>query len=65
MNTSEEQKKGRNKCHCVYCDEELDISKFPFCQPCGVTLRYCVKCETAVVRDAEVCPHCGGELDWR
>jgi RNA polymerase subunit RPABC4/transcription elongation factor Spt4 len=30
-----------------------------------VTLRYCARCQIAVVREATVCPHCGGELEWR
>ena len=63
MKRSEEPKESR--CFCPYCEEELAISPLPYCQPCGVTLRYCIKCRIAVVREATVCPHCGGELEWK
>ena len=63
--SSDEEKETKRGCRCVYCHEELVMSENPFCKPCGVTLRYCVKCDRAVERDSDVCPHCGGELDWR
>ncbi|UCC60359.1 MAG: zinc ribbon domain-containing protein [Dehalococcoidia bacterium] len=50
---------------CPYCDGEITEAGFPFCKPCGVTLLYCVKCQTAVKREATVCPQCGGELEWK
>ena len=62
MKRSEKPKKG---CFCPYCEEELAVSVPPSCQPCGVTLRYCVKCQIAVAREAKVCPQCGGKLEWK
>ena len=56
--------KGRRR-FCPYCEEELAVPPPPYCQPCGMTLRYCTKCQVAVVRAAAVCPQCGGELDWK
>ena len=65
MKRSEEPKGKERKCFCPYCEEEIVISKLPYCQPCGVTLRYCAKCQIAVAKEAEVCPQCGGELEWK
>ena len=65
MKRSEEPKKRETMCFCPYCEEEIVTVRFPYCQPCGVTLRYCIKCQIAVVREAEVCPQCGGELEWK
>jgi RNA polymerase subunit RPABC4/transcription elongation factor Spt4 len=65
MNRSEQPKEKERRCFCPYCEEELAISTVPYCQPCGVTLRYCIRCKIAVVRDATVCPECGGELEWK
>ena len=62
---SEELKEKETRCFCPYCEEELTISTMPYCQPCGVTLRYCVRCQIAVVREATICLQCGGELEWR
>jgi len=50
---------------CPYCEGEIIDSDLPFCKPCGVTLLYCVTCQTAVDREAEVCPKCGGKLEWK
>ncbi len=65
MKGSEEQKSKEGRCFCPYCEEELVIFALPYCQPCGVTLRYCIRCQIAVVREATVCPQCGGELGWK
>ena len=65
MKRSEEPKEKERKCFCPYCEEELVISGLPYCQPCGVTLRYCIKCQIVVEREAEVCPQCGGEPEWK
>ena len=64
MNRSEEPKEKKKRI-CPYCEEEILEAGFPYCKPCGVTLRYCAKCDIAVVREAVVCPQCGGELEWR
>jgi len=65
MKMSEEPREKERKCLCPYCEEELVIAGLPYCQPCGVTLRYCIKCQIAVTREAKVCPQCGGELEWK
>ena len=61
MKKREEAKEKQKKCVCPYCEGELVIS--PHCQPCGVTLRYCVSCQIAVAKEADVCPRCGGKLE--
>jgi RNA polymerase subunit RPABC4/transcription elongation factor Spt4 len=50
---------------CPYCEGEITVAQFPYCQPCGVTLRYCVKCNIVVAKEATVCPQCGSELEWK
>ncbi len=65
MKRSEEPKEKERRCFCPYCEEEILTAGFLYCQPCGVTLRYCIKCQIAVVREATVCPQCGGELEWK
>lgn len=65
MKKREEPKEKQRKCVCPYCEGEVVISALPYCQPCGVTLRYCVNCQIAVEREAEVCPQCGGKLEWK
>ena len=62
MKRSEEPKK---RCFCPYCEGEVLVTELPYCQPCGVALRYCVKCQIAAPREAEVCPQCGGKLEWK
>ena len=63
MKRSEQPKESG--CFCPYCEEEILMAGFPYCQPCSVTLCYCVRCQIVVVREATVCPQCGGELEWR
>ena len=65
MKRSEEPKEKERRCLCPYCEEEILTAVFPYCQPCGMTLRYCIKCHIVVVREATVCPQCGGELEWK
>ena len=65
MKESKESKPEARRCFCPYCEEEIANSKFPYCQPCGVNLHYCGRCQIAVVREAKVCPQCGGELEWK
>ena len=65
MSRSEKTRGKEKGCFCPYCEEEIVIAEFPFCQPCGVSLRYCIKCQMAVAREATVCPECGGELEWK
>jgi hypothetical protein len=65
MKKREELKEKKEEHVCPYCEEEIAVSCFPYCKPCGVTLRYCVKCQKAVAREATVCPQCGCELEWK
>ena len=58
MNRSEVQKEKARR-FCPYCDEEVLLDPSPFCQPCQVELRYCLKCNIVVEREATVCPQCG------
>ena len=59
------EEKKTEKRACPYCDGEIVGAGFPFCKPCGVTLRYCVKCQITVKREDTVCPQCVGELEWK
>jgi hypothetical protein len=65
MKKTKEPKEKKGRCFCPYCEEEVVISVMPYCQPCDVTLRYCARCQIAVVKEAEACPQCGGELEWK
>ena len=65
MKRSKETKVKQERRVCPYCEVEILMAEFPYCQPCSVTLNYCAKCEIAVVREAEVCPQCGGKLEWK
>lgn len=65
MKRSEEPKSKEGRRFCPYCEEEILSAAFPYCRPCNVTLRYCIKCQIAVVREATVCPQCGGKLEWK
>ena len=65
MKGNEEQKAKEQKRSCPYCEEEIFTAGLPFCRPCSVTLRYCVRCQVAVAREETVCPQCGGELEWK
>ena len=65
MKRREEPKEKQEKCFCPYCEEKMVISTLPYCQPCDVTLHYCIKCQIAVTREAEACPQCGGKLEWK
>ncbi len=65
MKRSEKSKEKEGRSFCPYCEEEILTAGFPYCQPCGVLLRYCAKCQIAVVREAVVCPQCGGKLEWK
>ena len=57
--------KKLEKCKCPYCDQELEAAGAPFCQPCGVALKYCPSCRKVAQQDATVCPHCGGKLELK
>ena len=64
-NTKKEQPADKNKkgCMCPYCEEELFIANFPFCQACGVIVQHCVTCQITVSdKNATKCPQCGGPL---
>ena len=63
MTSSEQPKEKERRCFCPYCEEELAISPAPYCQPCQVELRYCLRCNIVVERTAEVCPQCRQTLE--
>ena len=50
------------KCACPFCESEMGEAAPPFCQACGVAIRFCMKCKAVAPRDAKVCPSCGGQL---
>ena len=51
MKGSKEPKEMARRCFCPYCEEEISLAVLPYCQPCGVTLRYCSNCQIAVPRE--------------
>ena len=59
----ESEKSRKTATFCPYCDEEIAMSSFPYCRPCQVELRYCLKCNIAVERKAKVCPQCRQPLE--
>lgn len=64
--TGNKEKKGKKGGHCCpYCESEIVTAELAYCQPCGIKLRYCSRCQIAVEREARVCPRCGGELEWK
>ena len=65
MKERKESKAAERRCFCPYCDAEIMVDMLPYCQPCGVTLRYCSVCQIAVPKDAETCPRCGGKLEGK
>ena len=57
-----EQKEGRKHLFCPYCDSEVMEAGFAYCQPCQITIFYCIKCRKPLPRENRVCPHCGAEI---
>ncbi|MCL5074541.1 MAG: zinc-ribbon domain-containing protein [Chloroflexi bacterium] len=49
-------------CRCPYCDLPTVSPHPPFCTHCGVQLRFCPHCQSAVPREATSCSHCGASL---
>jgi hypothetical protein len=64
MNHGHNSEEKTAHCMCPYCQEDLGPEIPPYCVPCGVALRYCETCHTVAVREATVCPTCGGKLTW-
>jgi len=65
MTKSTKKKKPASKgtCMCPYCEEELIIAPFPFCESCGMVVQHCVTCHVTVLdKKATKCPKCGGPL---
>ncbi len=58
---TEQKEKGKHVC-CPYCEEEIIVADFPYCQACEVTVFYCPKCQKPLSRDNRVCPHCGAKI---
>jgi predicted amidophosphoribosyltransferase len=59
----ENERPKEMRCLCPYCEEELSLETSPLCKGCQVELRYCLKCNIAVDRNAKVCPQCGQSLE--
>ncbi|MBI4267309.1 MAG: zinc ribbon domain-containing protein [Chloroflexi bacterium] len=59
--TTQKDEKRKHIC-CPFCEEEIMTADLPFCQACKVTLLLCPECRQPIVRDDEVCPHCGTEI---
>jgi endogenous inhibitor of DNA gyrase (YacG/DUF329 family) len=57
-----ECKPDKVQIHCPYCEEEIAVADFPYCQACRVTIFYCPECRKPLPREKEVCPHCGAEI---
>lgn len=48
------------RCVCPFCEGAIEMSA-PWCQVCGVQVRFCVVCEAPLPKDASICPKCGAE----
>ena len=58
-----EKKVKKESCICPYCEEEMMVTSFPFCQACGIVFRRCLKCQITVLdKKATKCPQCGEPL---
>lgn len=62
MTKSQEPRDQARKCACPYCEEELIVTGSPFCEGCGVTLRYCNECGAVLSGTVVVCPQCGTNI---
>ncbi len=62
-NTKKEKPANKKLCMCPYCEEELIIAPFPFCEACGLAVQHCVTCHITVLdKKVTKCPQCGGTL---
>jgi len=62
-NTKKEKPVSKKLCMCPYCEVELAVAPFPFCQACGLAIAHCVTCKITVLdKTATKCPQCGGPL---
>jgi hypothetical protein len=62
-NTKKKKPANKAMCMCPYCEEELIIAPFPFCEACGVAIQHCVTCQITILdKKANKCPKCGGPL---
>ena len=43
--------KEKEKRTCPYCESQVLEAGYPYCKPCGVTLRFCPRCQRAVERE--------------
>ncbi len=57
-----EKKEKDRHLFCPYCDEEIMVADFPYCQSCRVIIFYCPGCREPLSRDKKLCPHCGAEI---
>jgi hypothetical protein len=62
-NMKKEQPAIKKMCMCPYCEGELYIARFPFCESCGLAIQHCMICKVTVVeKGATKCPKCGAPL---
>jgi len=59
------RKKGKTEaaCRCPYCETEVMVVHFPFCQTCGLEIRRCTSCLMVLPQDAKTCPRCGQAIE--
>jgi RNA polymerase subunit RPABC4/transcription elongation factor Spt4 len=53
------REESRSKQWCPYCDEEIENTQLPYCQPCKVPSFKCPACKQVVPREEKICPNCG------
>lgn len=51
-----------NACACPYCEAALTRDRLPYCQACGVEIKYCPTCKAPLPREAGQCPACGAAV---
>ena len=58
-----EKKVKEERCICPYCEEELIMANLPYCRPCRIVFRQCIRCQITVLdKEATNCPKCGEPL---
>ena len=50
------------RCACPFCEGAIEMSA-PWCEACGVQVRFCVVCEEPLPKDATTCSACGAECE--
>jgi len=57
------KEKPGTACRCPYCETEVMVVQFPFCQTCGLELHRCVSCLVVLPKNAKICPSCGQAIE--